>query len=28
MTRDVIEKYIVQHRELEQGPAQLDLKLR
>lgn len=28
MTRDVIEKYIVSHRELEQGPAQLDLKLR
>jgi putative transposase len=28
MTRDVIEKYIVSHRELEQGPAQLALKLR
>jgi len=28
MTREVIEKYIVSHRELEQGPAQLDLKLR
>ena len=28
MTRDVIEKYIASHRELEQGPAQLDLKLR
>ena len=28
MTRDVIEKYILSHRELEQGPAQLDLKLR
>jgi putative transposase len=28
MTRDVIDKYIKQHRQLEQGPAQLDLKLR
>jgi len=28
MTRDVIERYIASHRELEQGPAQLDLKLR
>jgi len=28
MTRDVIVKYIEHHRELEQGPAQLDLKLR
>jgi len=28
MTRDVIEKYIAHHRDLEQGPAQLDLKLR
>jgi len=28
MTREVIEKYIKHHRELEQGPAQLDLKLR
>jgi len=28
MTRDVIAKYIVSHRELEQGPAQLALKLR
>ena len=28
MTRDVIEKYIASHREFEQGPAQLDLKLR
>jgi putative transposase len=28
MTRDVIEKYIEHHRDLEQGPAQLDLKLR
>jgi putative transposase len=28
MTRDVIEKYIASQRELEQGPAQLDLKLR
>jgi len=28
MTREVIEKYIASHRELEQGPAQLDLKLR
>ena len=28
MTRDVIEKYIEQYRNLEQGPAQLDLKLR
>jgi len=28
MTRDVIAKYIQHHRELEQGPAQLALKLR
>jgi len=28
MTRDVIERYIASHRELEQGPAQLGLKLR
>ena len=28
MTSDVIKKYIVSHRDLEQGPAQLDLKLR
>lgn len=28
MTREVIERYIASHRELEQGPAQLDLKLR
>ena len=28
MTRDVILKYIAHHRELEQGPAQLSLKLR
>ena len=28
MTRDVIEKYIEHHRELKQGPAQLELKLR
>jgi putative transposase len=28
MTRDVIERYIAQHRDLEQGPAQLVLKLR
>ncbi|MDH7514096.1 MAG: IS200/IS605 family transposase [Clostridiales bacterium] len=28
MTREVIEKYIMHHRDLEQGPAQLDLKLR
>ena len=28
MTRDVIEKYIENHRKLEQGPAQLKLKLR
>ena len=28
MTRDVIEKYIASHREFEQGPAQLDFKLR
>ncbi len=28
MTRDVIEKYIKHHHELEQGPAQLALKLR
>ena len=28
MTRQVIERYIKHHRDLEQGPAQLDLKLR
>ena len=28
MTRDIIEKYIKNHRKLEQGPAQLELKLR
>ena len=28
MTSDVIKQYIVSHRDLEQGPAQLDLKLR
>jgi len=28
MTRDVVDKYIKHHRELEQGPAQLVLKLR
>jgi len=28
MTRDVIEKYIEHHRDLEQGPAQLEFKLR
>ena len=28
MTRDVIEKYIENHRNIEQGPAQLELKLR
>lgn len=28
MTREVIEKYIVSHREFEQGPAQLGFKLR
>ena len=28
MTRQVIERYIEHHRNLEQGPAQLDLKLR
>ena len=28
MTRDIIEKYIEHHRNLEQGPAQLELKLR
>lgn len=28
MTRDVIEQYIEHHRDLMQGPAQLDLKLR
>jgi len=28
MTRDVIARYIEHHRDLEQGPAQLDLKLR
>ena len=28
MTRQIIEKYIQHHREMEQGPAQLGLKLR
>jgi putative transposase len=28
MTRDVVEKYIEHHRDLEQGPAQLEIKLR
>jgi putative transposase len=28
MTRDVVNKYIKHHRDLEQGPAQLALKLR
>jgi putative transposase len=28
MTRDIIEKYIENHRELKQGPAHLELKLR
>ena len=28
MTRDVIEKYIVHHQDVKQGPAQLELKLR
>ena len=28
MTREIIEKYIEHHRTLEQGPAQLELKLR
>ena len=28
MTREVVEKYIEHHRDLTQGPAQLDLKLR
>ena len=28
MTRDVIEKYIKHHGDLEQGPAQLQMKLR
>lgn len=28
VTRDVIQQYIVHHRDLEQGPAQLALKLR
>jgi len=27
MTKDVIEKYIERHREVTQGPVQLDLKL-
>lgn len=27
MTRDVIERYIEHHRDLKQGPAQLELKL-
>ena len=28
MTLDIIEKYIKHHRKIEQGPAQLELKLR
>jgi putative transposase len=28
MTREVVEKYIKHHRNITQGPAQLDLKLR
>ena len=28
MTRQVIERYIKHHRDLEQGPAQLEFKLR
>ena len=28
MTREVIEKYIAHHRDFEQGPAQLEFKLR
>jgi len=28
VTRDIIQNYIVHHRDLEQGPAQLVLKLR
>ena len=28
MTREIVEKYIKEHRKLEQGPAQLQLKLR
>ena len=28
MTREIVKKYIKNHRDLEQGPAQLDLKLR
>ena len=28
VTREIIQKYIVHHRDLEQGPAQLVLKLR
>ena len=28
MTREVVEKYIEHHRHIEQGPAQLELKLR
>ena len=28
MTRDVIRKYIEHHRDLTQGPAQLEIKLR
>ena len=28
MTREIVKKYIKHHRDLEQGPAQLDLKLR
>jgi len=27
MTREVIEKYIERHREVTQGPVQLELKL-
>ena len=27
MTREVIEKYIERHREVKQGPVQLELKL-
>ena len=28
MTREIVEKYVKEHRKLEQGPAQLQLKLR
>jgi len=28
MTREVIERYIEHHHELDQGPAQLEIKLR